>query len=96
MAISATEDGMTYEYGISSFNAADGSWTRITASQIIYILDNSIPLQRAWANYVRDFVKRGEKYSNESGDVLSGAIDASRRIESMPGEDGFIKAWEGR
>ena len=78
-------------YALNCFE--NGEWNRITAEDIISKLDKSIPLQSAWANYVSEFLARGERYSGESGDILSGAYGAIGKSKIEKWNEGFVGAW---
>ena len=87
---------MTHEYGISGWSKEAG-WTRTTSSQIIAELDRSIPLQLAHIRAVEEMERKGPRYSNHDGDVLSAANCVARegRTEIRPWEAKWVEAMVG-
>lgn len=84
---------MIYNYGFCNGYTKDWKPRYTRASEILVQLDVSIPLQRAWINYVKYLCSRGEKYSHEASDILSGAQQAIGKSYFNSWNSGFVSRW---
>jgi len=74
----------------------DHSVKYFSSSEIIALLDATVPLQRAYIRSVQRLEKEGCRYSNQDFDVLSAAFRAVGKSEISPHQAKWVAASLGQ
>ena len=65
----------------------------ISGQTVLDSLDPANPLHRAWIGEIESLVANGERYTGQSGDVLSSAYAARHRTTVEPWEAAWVARW---